>query len=128
MNPDENLNNLATKRLNGEISGEQFRLKLLTASDVKLLKRIAEEFTPHPEVSVPVYQRALELDSRDPDTVVDLGFVHWLCGEDTEARIRLSQAYRLDPGHLKSLLLDAALESDPSRIRKLYASVLETWY
>jgi tetratricopeptide (TPR) repeat protein len=125
MNSGKVLRALAKKRLTGEVSEEQFRLELSAEKDIKLLRHIAAELTPHSEVSIPAYQRAMELDPGDPETVVDLGFVHWLCGEDDQARNCLSQAYRLAPGHVKALLLDAALESDPLKKRELYKKVLE---
>jgi len=125
MNRGETLRAQAERRLAGEISEEQFRAEIAAEEDLELLKSIAEELTPHTEVSIPIYQRVLEAEPGDPGTWVDLGFVYWLCGQDDDARSCLAQAYRLDPGHLKALLLDAALERDPREKRRLYERVLE---
>lgn len=125
MDQDETLKVQAERRLTGEIPDEQFRIEISTVTDVGLLRSLAEEFTPHSEISIPAYQRILEINPGDPDALVDLGFVYWLCGEDDEARDCLGRAYGLDPEHEKALLLDAALEPDSRRKRTLYERALE---
>jgi tetratricopeptide (TPR) repeat protein len=121
----ETLKMQAERRLAGEIPDERFRAEISTVTDVGLLRSLAEEFTPHSEISIPAYQRILEIHPEDPDALVDLGFVYWLCGEDDEARDCLNRAYSLDSEHQKALLLDAALEPDYRRKRTLYERALE---
>jgi hypothetical protein len=59
MDQDETLKVQAERRLAGEIPDDRFRAEISTVTDVALLRSLAEEFTPHSEISIPAYQRIL---------------------------------------------------------------------
>lgn len=101
-----------------------FEQALRQFTELAALKSMAEEFTTSYEVVVPLYERVLELDPDDTSARTQLGFVHWLFGEDERARAELEQARSKAPGDVEVLLLEAALEPEKSRQEQLYHEVL----
>jgi hypothetical protein len=93
-------------------------------TDKRFLKDLAEKFTPYVEVSVPVYERILELDPQDADAMVNLGFVFFLDGEDENARVQVEAATRVDPEHVGAMGLEAALSRDRTTKIHLYQKML----
>lgn len=102
-----------------------FRGRLANAADVEMLRDLAQRYTPHSEVSIPVYQRLLELSPRDVGAIAALGFVFFLDGEDEQAWRQVSAGRAIEPENVELLTLEAALVKDrPARIA-LYRKVLE---
>lgn len=58
-----------------------FREALRGVSDPAKLRPLAERFFADTEVSVPVFERLVELSPEDPAAHVDLGFVFFLLGK-----------------------------------------------
>lgn len=102
-----------------------FREALLGISDPAKLRPLAERFFADPEVSVPTFERLVELSPEDPAAHVDLGFVFFLMGEDVAANQQLTKARALDPEHVQVLALQAALEHDPKEKVQLYRRILQ---
>ena len=103
----------------------EFGSEVSESTDTAGLRSLAHEFTPHSEVSVPIYRRLIELHPDDPDLAAELGFIFWLCGEDDLARDQARLAHQLDPGNVQTLLLRAVLEPEQEEKRRLYNKVLE---
>ena len=89
------------------------------------LRKLAERFYAEPEVSVPTFERLLELTPEDLVARVELGFVYFLMGEDGEASRQLEKARAVDPEHVQVLTLEAALVSDPAEKIRLYHRILQ---
>lgn len=121
----QRLHTVASERLEHEELERDFQLLLAQAKSVQGLRQLAEEYTPHPEISVPLYLRLLELTPDDADSVAELGFVFWLSGEDEKAKEQAIRALRIAPANVKALLLQAALEPDLHAKGVLYRQVLE---
>lgn len=121
------LDSLARRLL--DTGGPDAKRALLEAlrdvSEPATIRELAETFYAEPEVSVPAFQRLLELSPRDVSAWVELGFVFFLIGEDEEARRRLDVARSLDPEHVQVLTLEAALARDPSEKVRLYRRILQ---
>ncbi|QRO00048.1 hypothetical protein JRI60_13980 [Archangium violaceum] len=102
-----------------------FRDALRHISDPAVLRVLAGKFYAEPEVSVPTYERLLELMPKDVLTRVELGFIYFLMGEDGEARRQLGMAQALDPEHVQVLTLAAALAREPAEKVRLYRRILQ---
>ena len=98
---------------------------LRRVSEPEELRKLAESFYAEPEVSVPTFERLLELSPEDLVARVELGFVYFLMGEDREANRQLAQARALDPEHVQVLTLEAALARDPAEKVRLYRRILQ---
>jgi tetratricopeptide (TPR) repeat protein len=94
-------------------------------SDPAELRQLAESFYAEPEVSVPTFERLLELTPEDLVARVELGFVYFLMGEDGEASRQLEKARALDPEHVQVLTLEAALAREPAEKIRLYRHILQ---
>jgi hypothetical protein len=103
---------------------ELFHQRLRTEANVGSLHEFASRFSSHPEVSVPAYQRLLELVPGDPDYTVELGIVHYMNGEDELALSCVKTVQESLPNHVPALMLEAALTRDPEAKRKLYTRVV----
>ena len=101
------------------------REELRRVSEPAELRKLAEDFYAEPEVSVPTFERLLELTPEDLVVRVELGFVYFLMGEDAEASRQLEKARALDPEHVQVLTLDAALARDPEEKIRLYRRILQ---
>jgi tetratricopeptide (TPR) repeat protein len=99
--------------------------ELRRASDPATLRELAERFYAEPEVSVPAFERLLELLPEDVVARVQLGFVYFLMGEDGDAVRQLEKARTLDPEHVQVLTLEAALAEDPTAKVRLYRRILQ---
>jgi hypothetical protein len=121
----DTLRKLAEKSLNGSIGEGQLERGLSQCTDASGLRDLAYELTPHPEVSVPIYRRLIELSPADANLAAELGFIFWLCGEDELARDQADRGSQLDPDNVQTLLLRAALTSKRGEKRLLYRKVLE---
>src|SRR5436309_5933462 len=111
---DLHLQHLADQfmRRNDTMSRDAFLRQLAVVSDIASLRRVAELYTPHTEISVPIYRRLLELRPSDFDAMVALGFVYWLDGSDDKAWEQVSAVRRVDPDHVGASTLEAALTRD----------------
>jgi tetratricopeptide (TPR) repeat protein len=89
------------------------------------LRQLAESVYAEPEVSVPAFERLLELTPEDLVARVELGFVYFLMGEDEEASRQLEKARALDPEHVQVLTLEAALAREPTEKIRLYRRILQ---
>lgn len=98
---------------------------LRRVSEPAELRKLAESFYAEPEVSVPTFERLLELTPEDLVARVELGFVYFLMGEDGEANRQLEKARALDPEHVQVLTLEAALARDPAEKIRLYRRILQ---
>jgi tetratricopeptide (TPR) repeat protein len=98
---------------------------LRRVSDPAELRKLAENFYAEPEMSVPTFERLLELVPEDLVARVQLGFVYFLMGEDGEASGQLKKARALDPEHVQVLTLEAALRGDSREKIRLYRCILQ---
>lgn len=121
------LENLARRMMEkgGAEAESAFREALRRVSEPAALREVAGRFYAEPEVSVPVYERLLELLPKELLARVELGFVYFLMGEDGEASRQLGLAQALDPEHVQVLALDAALAREPAEKVRLYRRILE---
>jgi tetratricopeptide (TPR) repeat protein len=101
------------------------REELRRVSETEELRKLAESFYAEPEVSVPTFERLLELTPEDLVVRVELGFVYFLMGEDGEASRQLEKARALDPEHVQVLSLEAALTRDSAEKIRLYRRILQ---
>jgi len=101
------------------------REELRRVSEPTELRKLAERFYAEPEVSVPTFERLLELAPEDLLARVELGFVYFLMGEDGEANRQLEKARVLDPENVQVLTLEAALARDPAEKIRLYRRILQ---
>jgi tetratricopeptide (TPR) repeat protein len=101
------------------------REELRRVSEPGELRKLAEGFYAEPEVSVPTFERLLELTPEDLVVRVELGFVYFLMGEDGEANRHLEKARALDPEHVQVLSLEAALARDSAKKIRLYRRILQ---
>ncbi|MDC0710187.1 hypothetical protein POL68_17045 [Stigmatella sp. ncwal1] len=101
------------------------REELRRVSEPEELRKLAEGFYAEPEVSVPTFERLLELIPEDLVVRVELGFVYFLMGEDGEANRQLEKARALDPEHVQVLTFEAALARDPAEKIRLYRRILQ---
>ena len=93
--------------------------------NVDEFRRLAERYTPHTEVSIPIYQRILELRPEDTGAMIALGFILWLDGEDEKASQQLVRAKKIDSENVEVLTLEAALTHDEETKKRLYRKILE---
>jgi tetratricopeptide (TPR) repeat protein len=123
----DQLEDLAKQALEGGSSTEQQALRdaLRRVSDPALIRALAGRFYTDPEVSVPAFERLLELSPGNIDYRVDLGFVFFLIGEDDEARRQLRMAQSLDPEHVRVLTLEAALAREQTEKVRIYRRILQ---
>jgi DNA-binding SARP family transcriptional activator len=98
---------------------------LRRVSEPAELRKLAESFYAEPEVSVPTFERLLEMTPEDLAARVELGFVYFLMGEDGGANRQLESARALDPEHVQVLTLEAALARDPAEKSRLYRRILQ---
>jgi tetratricopeptide (TPR) repeat protein len=98
---------------------------LRRVSEPEELRKLAQSFYAEPEVSVPAFERLLELAPEDLVARVELGFVYFLMGEDGEAARQLEKARVLDPEHVQVLTLEAALARDSAEKIRLYRRILQ---
>ncbi len=105
--------------------GREFHSLLQETDDIPGLRKLAEDFTPHPEISIAVYRKLEELLPDMADIAAELGFVFWLCGEQEQAQGQAVKAHGLDPQNVQGLLLQAALAREDGEKRRLYEKVLE---
>jgi hypothetical protein len=94
-------------------------------TEVRALRDLAERYTPHSEVSGPVYERILQLDARDVGAIASLGFVRFLDGDDDLARQQIEAGKAIDPENVEILTLEAALSRDRQTKVSLYRKILE---
>ncbi len=109
----------------GSEAERALREALRHVSDPAKLRELAEGFYAEPEISVPTFQRLLELTPGDVGAQVELGFVYFLMGEDGDAARQLEKARALDPEHVQVLTLEAALARDPAEKVRLYRRILQ---
>ncbi len=121
----DKLRHLAARIVESGAADEEIERLLPGISDISGLLDLAQDFTPHPEVSIPVYRRLLELRPDDAAVTAQLGWVFWLCGEDDKAKEQAALASRFDPDNLDTLLLKATLEPRSDKKRLLYQRVLK---
>ena len=98
---------------------------LKRVKDVEGLRELANKYTPHVEVSIPINERILELNPDDVDAIVALGFLFWLDGEDSKAGGQVKRARKINAGHVGMLTLEAALTKNRNTKVRLYKRVLE---
>jgi tetratricopeptide (TPR) repeat protein len=103
---------------------QALREALRRVSDPAELRQLAESFYAEPEVSVPTFERLLELTPEHVAARVELGFIYFLMGEDGEASRQLERARALDPEHVQVLTLEAALVREPAEKIRLYRHIL----
>ncbi|RKH03149.1 hypothetical protein D7V97_26930 [Corallococcus sp. CA053C] len=121
------LEELAQRRLETNEPGPEQELlgALSQITDTAQLRGLAERFYADPEVSVPTFERILQLCPGDVTARVQFGFVYFLMGEDEAAVRQLEEARTLDPEHLQVLTLEAALSGDPAEKIRLYRRILQ---
>lgn len=123
----DHLESLAKRVLEtgGTEAAQALRDALRHVSDPTVLRELAGQFYAEPEVSVPTYERLLELLPEDVLARVEFGFIYFLMGEDGEASRQLGMAQALDPEHVQVLSLEAALAREPAQKVRLYRRILQ---
>jgi hypothetical protein len=123
----EQLEDLAKQVLEGGTSTAQQALRdaLRRITDTSSIRALVGRFYTDPEVSVPGFERLLELSPANIDYRIDLGFVFFLMGEDDAARRHLGLAQALEPEHVRVLTLDAALAQERDKRVRLYRRILQ---
>jgi tetratricopeptide (TPR) repeat protein len=103
------------------------RYKELVASqgDVELLKQVANSNWQEDEISIPAYERALQINPNQAEILASLGLIKYLIGEDAEAFQCLEKARRISLEGLQVLTLQAAFEKRPEEQVKLYRKMLQ---
>jgi hypothetical protein len=109
----------------GTTAQQTLRDTLRHLSDPAPLRVFAERFYADPEVSVPAFERLLELLPDDVSIRVEFGFVFFLMGEDVEARRQLGLAQALDPDHVQVFTLAAALVREKTEKVRIYRRILQ---
>jgi tetratricopeptide (TPR) repeat protein len=102
-----------------------FEENLKRMTDPNELREIAEKYTPHTEISIPIYKKILELTPEDIKTLIALGFVFFLDGEDDEAYRQLDRAKKIDAENIEVLTLEAALTKHKDVKIQLYKKILK---
>lgn len=95
--------------LRGELSIDVFRDYLSKYFYVEELGQVAGEFTPHAEMSIPLLSRLTELEPENATAKADLGYLYWLDGDDSSARLEADKALTIEPNKIAALLLMAAV-------------------
>jgi len=123
----DHLENLGKRVLEtGRVEAERaFRDALRHVSDLAALRVLSGKFYAEPEVSVPAYERLLELLPEDLLARVEFGFIYFLMREDGDARRQLGMAQALDPEHVQVLTLEAALARESAEKVRLYRRILQ---
>ena len=93
--------------------------------DIEELIRLGEKYTPVSHISIPAYERVLQLDGRNLKALVELSTIYWLDGEDESARQYLEKAARIAPEDVNVLLLKAGFSKDRKTRLELYKKVLQ---
>ena len=104
---------------------DQFKRLLVAENDLGTLKKVAAANWQEDEISIPVYERILEINPKDDEALGSLGLVKYLIGEDTEASECLEKARKINPEGLEVLTLQAALEKRPDEKVKIYRKMLQ---
>jgi tetratricopeptide (TPR) repeat protein len=104
---------------------DSFKRLLAAENDLGALKKIAAANWQEDEISIPVYERILEINPNDDEALGSLGLVKYLIGGDTEAAQCLEKARKINPEGLEVLTLQAALEKRPDEKLKIYRKMLE---
>jgi tetratricopeptide (TPR) repeat protein len=119
------LTELARKIRAGDRSElDQFKRFVAVANDLTELRKFADAHWQEDEISVPVYERILELDAEDHKALGSLGLVKYLIGQDEEASRCLDRARKINPEGIEVLTLQAALEKQPDEKLKIYRKML----
>jgi tetratricopeptide (TPR) repeat protein len=89
---------------------DQFRRLVAVENDLGALKRFADDHWQEDEISIPIYERFLEVNPENDQALSSLGLVKYLIGEDAEAAQYLEKARKINPEGIEVLTLQAALE------------------
>lgn len=101
-----------------------FLIRVQTCSDTGILLELANVFPHHPEVSIPVYKRLLDLAPDDSALKISLGYAWWMCGEDEQAMECVREVQNQMPDSVDALMLEAALARDDAAKKALYTKVV----
>jgi len=115
---------LLAQNPDNEKARQGFERFLEQECDLARLNDLAERFRPCPEVSIPFCRRILELDPNNLATLVNIGFIHWMNGDDSQAEEILKEARVRDPDNISVLKLAATLARDNATKKKLFAKIL----
>lgn len=99
--------------------------RLAKLADADELRAMGKKYFPDTEVSIPIYERILQLKPGDLAATVALGILLFLNGEDDRARKQLEIAREANPDDAQTLTLQAALARDPDERIRIYRSILE---
>jgi hypothetical protein len=99
--------------------------RIAQESDVEELIRLGEKYTPVSHISIPAYERVLQLDGRNLKALVELSTIYWLDGEDESAKWYLEKAAQIDPEAVDVLLLKAGFLKNRKTQLELYKKVLQ---
>lgn len=102
-----------------------FMQSLRQTSNITKLMSLAEQYTPHSEVSLPVLDRVLEIDPSLIQAIIQKGWVLWLLGDDLGCKEMIEKGKNFDPNNTSLMCLEAANERDVTHQIKLYQKVLE---
>jgi len=104
---------------------DQFRRLLAVEKDLGAFKEFADAHWQEDEISIPIYERFLEVNPLSAQVLATLGLVKLLIGEDSEAAQYFEKARKINPEGLEVLTLQAALEKRPDEKLKTYRKMLE---
>jgi tetratricopeptide (TPR) repeat protein len=104
---------------------DQLRQLLAVETDLSALKKFADAHWQENEISIPIYERFLQLNPENDQALSSLGLVKYLIGEDEEAAQCLENARKINPEGIEVLTLQAALEKKPDEKLRIYRKMLE---
>jgi len=104
---------------------DQFRRMVAVENDLGELKKFADDHWQEDEISIPIYERFLEVNPENDQALSSLGLVKYLIGEDAEAAQYLEKARKINPDGIEVLTLQAALEKRPDEKLRTYRKMLE---
>ena len=121
-----NLTELA-RRIRAGDKGEldEFKRLLAAENDLGALKEFADAHWQEDEISIPIYERFLEINPENDQALGSLGLVKYFIGEDVEAAQYLEKARKINPEGIEVLTLKAALEKRPDEKLRIYKKMLE---
>jgi tetratricopeptide (TPR) repeat protein len=104
---------------------QQFHHLLKQETNIEKLKQLVEIHTPYTQVTIPLLERVLDLNSNDIEAIISLGWAFWSIGEDDSAKNYLETAKRLTSEGANLLPLEAALTPDTQGRIQIYKEILE---
>ncbi|MBE9118296.1 hypothetical protein IQ249_20600 [Lusitaniella coriacea LEGE 07157] len=94
-------------------------------NNITLLEYLGQEYFPDTEVSIPIYERILELKPNNIETIISIGSLFWLDGEYDESQKRLEIVKKMDPERVDVMGFEALITSNLYKKIELYKKILK---